>query len=181
MAADKDAKYSVRGVGGQKCERFLLYLGSSDPAVKRETALIFDSWLAGYASHVNRVAEDTYDISPVLNKVDLLNLLARQCAKSPGALVETIAAGILSGLSAAKVTGESEVVTVGDGVNSREYYRSTIMSVQSKLAEMKLLKSKPDGRFGPMTSTALSRFQKKEKLPETGFLDAQTLLKLMLK
>ncbi|MCA8927264.1 MAG: peptidoglycan-binding protein [Alphaproteobacteria bacterium] len=180
-ADDKDGKYAVRGAGAQSCERFVSYMGSSDAAVKRETVLIYDAWFSGYASHVNRVAEKTYDISPIVSSIDMLNLLIQQCARNPKALVETIAAGVLSGLAPGKVAEESELVTVADGENKREYRRSTILAVQVKLAAQKLLTEKPDGRFGPKTSAALMQFQKAEKLPETGFLDARTLLRLVLK
>lgn len=42
-----------------------------------------------------------------------------------------------------------------------------------------LLKGDADGRFGPMTSNALLAFQKWERLPRTGLLDAATDSRLM--
>lgn len=180
-AADSAERYAVRGAGAQQCEQFLSYLQSRDANAKREAVLIYDAWLAGYTTHVNRVSKETYDVSPIVNAIDMLNLLVEQCQRNPKALVESIVAGVLSALSTARVAEESNLVTIGDGESQRSYRKATIIDVQQKLIDLKYLKGNADGRFGPKSGEALIKFQKDEGLDPSGFLDRQTILKILLK
>ena len=179
-AADENGKFAVRGAGSQQCKELLSFLKSSEASTRREAIIIYDAWLAGYASHVNRVAENTYDISPVVNSLDMLNLLIQQCERNPDAVVETIVSGVLAALSDAKIESESGMVTIGDGKDARDYRRATIIAVQRKLDELGILNGRADGRYGPKTAASLRAFQKSRSLPETGHLDSRTLLSLLL-
>ncbi len=180
-AADAAGKFAVRGVGAQTCERFTSFVGSSDANVRREAILLFDAWFSGYVSHVNRSAAETFDVSPLINTSDMLAVLLQQCRRNPAAIVESMAAGVLAALAPAKVAEESPVVTVGDGQRSRDYRRATIIRVQQKLIERGLLQGAADGVFGPATGSAVMEFQKAEGLEASGFLDADTVVRLLLK
>lgn len=180
-AVDRNGRYAVRGAGAQTCEQLTAYMTSTDEREKREAILIYDAWFAGYTSHVNRVAQDTYDIAPIVNSVDMLNVLIQQCARNPRALVESIASGVLAALSKSKVETESKLSTVGEGDERREYREATILRAQQKLVALKLLGDKPDGKYGPKTAAAVGKFQQSQNLPRTGHLDSKTLLALLLK
>lgn len=49
-----------------------------------------------------------------------------------------------------------------------------VTSLQRGLIELRFLKGKADGKYGPATEKAVSAFQKKNKLPENGVADAVT-------
>jgi hypothetical protein len=178
-AADSAQRYAVRGAGAQSCERVLSFF-QQKPEQKRDAILIYDAWFAGYVTHVNRSSEGTYDISPIVNSTDSLNLLLQQCSKNPKMLVESVVAGILVALSDAKVSEESQLVEVSVGEEKRLYRRETIVKIQQKLIDLKFLKERADGVFGLKSAKALAEFQKEKKIGETGFPDLGTVLNLLL-
>ncbi len=53
-----------------------------------------------------------------------------------------------------------------------------VTNVQQTLKQQGLYNGPVDGNWGPETQTAVKDFQKKENLPATGELDAQTMSKL---
>lgn len=62
-----------------------------------------------------------------------------------------------------------------DGATTTAAASFTLADAQQKLADMGLYKSKVDGRPGPGTSAAISKFQKIRGLPVTGQLDDATI------
>lgn len=178
-AADSSQRYAVRGAGAQTCERFVSFF-QQKPEQRRDAILIYDAWFSGYLTHVNRSSEGTYDISPIVNSTDSLNLLLQQCSKNPKLLVEGVIAGVLVALSDAKVNKESPLVEVAVGEEKRAYRKETIIKIQQKLIDLGFLKGKADGVFGLKSAKAIAEFQKEKKMDETGFLDSLTVLNLLL-
>jgi peptidoglycan hydrolase-like protein with peptidoglycan-binding domain len=54
-----------------------------------------------------------------------------------------------------------------------------VEQAQQKLQSQGLYHGPVDGRIGPATQTALSRYQRKEGLPQTAMLDSRTLQHLL--
>lgn len=179
-AADAAGNFAVRGVGGQTCGQFVELVGATDPQTKRDAVLVYESWLSGYLSRTNRGTPDTFDASPIVNSRDMLTLLLRQCQRQPEALVETMAAGVIDALLPAGLSTQSELITVSDGERSRSYRQATVVRVQERLIELGHFQGSADGRFGPSSGVALQKFQESAGLEQTGFLDLDTLIRLLL-
>lgn len=178
-AADSSQRYAVRGAGAQSCERFVSFF-QQKPEQRRDAILMYDAWFAGYVTHVNRSSEGTYDVSPIVNSTDSLNLLLQQCSKNPKILVESVVAGILVALADARVSEESQLVEVGVGGEKRLYRKETIVKIQQRLIDLGFLAGRADGFFGSKSVKALAKFQKEKKINETGFPDSGTVLNLLL-
>lgn len=179
-AADTNGQFAVRGVGGQRCQQLSAQMNSGSPEEQRIARIAYESWLSGYLSHVNRSSESTFDASPIINGTDLLALLIRQCQKQPDALVETMTAGVILALSGARLETASPVVSVTDGERSRTYREGTIVQVQRKLVALGHKKGEPNGVYDFATGMAVAAFQRDAGREATGFLDAETLIDLLL-
>src|SRR5690606_2141414 len=86
MAATKDGSFSIRGFGAQSCGKIAEPL-ENDPRAA-EAAL---AWLLGYVTAFNRVHQDTFDVSPIVDGADLLRMIVGTCKRTQEALVETVA------------------------------------------------------------------------------------------
>jgi peptidoglycan hydrolase-like protein with peptidoglycan-binding domain len=56
---------------------------------------------------------------------------------------------------------------------------ATVQKAQEQLKSQGLYRGPADGRIGPATRTAVSRYQRKEGLPQTAMLDPPTLKHLL--
>lgn len=181
VAADADGKYSVRGVGAGKCATLVSYIDSKDQAVQREAFSLYISWLDGYLSHLNRTEQNTYDASPFMQGGEFLAILSGQCRNNPDELIDTMALQVLNAMAKAKVQKESPVVEIKVGDKKGNFRKETIVLIQKKLIELKMLQGKADGEFGQTSQNAVKSFQKSVKQPESGFPDVDTVLQLTLK
>ncbi len=178
-AADANGNFSVRGVGGTTCGAFVQALEAEDANTRRDAVLIYESWLNGYLTHINRSTELTYDASPIINARDMLVLVLRQCEAQPAALFETISSVVVSALFDMRTKARSDEVVLSDGSQQRNYRLATILLAQRALVDAGYLQGTPDGVFGPVSSTALAEFQRVSGLQATGFLDMDSLILLL--
>ena len=90
---------------------------------------------------------------------------ARPRAGRLGAVALVVALGCtsLAAVSAAQTTKVSTCATLGTGSIG-----PAVATVQ------RLVKADPDGEYGPLTATAVSKWQKRHHLPQTGLVDAAT-------
>lgn len=179
-AADRQGRFAVRGAGSLTCKQLITGLESKDPAVRREMVLLHISWLDGYLTSLNRTAADTFDAVPFVSGADMLAVVLTQCRSRQDSLVEVVLHNTIAAMSASKVGQDSPVVTVTVGKRSCALRRHTIIAIQRKLIEHRLLTGKPDGLFKDATRKALAGFQRSVKHEATGFPDIDTILKLLL-
>ena len=173
IAATSEGSFSVRGIGGQTCETVLERLteANSDTVVAE-----LNGWVAGWLSHANREAADTFDVHPLRSVSAISEVVSRLCAGNPKALLETVMMVSTASVGSGRVEGMSEVqiYTVGDASFSMR--NETMQDLQNVLVARGILETKQaDGVFGPATQTAIAEFQKLLALPETGRPDPLTL------
>jgi hypothetical protein len=174
-AATEDGAFAIRGIGGDNCRDFLQRLQSDE----RNQGIAL-SWLLGYSTAINRVEPDTFDVSPLTDPFAILRLVASMCQRAPGALVDTIAYGVLSSLATARVTTNSPLVETRSGENVANVRSETLMRMQEVLIRLGHLGGTPDGDFGPQTETAMRAFQEQQGLDVTGVADTATIFRLLI-
>lgn len=179
-ASDVHGKFAVRGAGAGSCQQLLAGVKETDEKGKREVVIHYMSWIDGYLSYINRVEKNTFDVVPLAQSQDVLAVVVSQCGSQPNALVETVLLQVIVGFSKAKVQNESPFVTIKAGELAGNMRKETLVAIQSQLIEHKLLKGKADGEFGKNSIKALKDFQKSVNLPETGYPDVNTIIKLLL-
>lgn len=180
-AADTNGKFAVRGIGSTKCSQMLSAIDSKDKTMSKDSIILYSSWLNGYVSHLNRSEKSTYDIVPLSDTTQLLAVVVNQCRNNAGSLVESITSAVITALSKAKVSAESPLVDLTVGDQKGSFRKATLIALQSRLIALGHLKGKADGEFGSGSQQALRALQKTEKLKETGFPDADTIMRALLK
>ena len=78
-------------------------------------------------------------------------------------LVVALGCSSLAAVSAAQTTRSSTCATLGSGAVG-----PAVATLQ------RLVKTDPDGDFGPMTAAAVTKWQKRHHVPATGVVDAAT-------
>lgn len=179
-AADAKGNFAVRGVGSLTCPQLVSSLTAKDEQAKRESILLYISWIDGYLSHVNRGESATFDIVPFVQTQDMLAVVLTQCQTRQDVLVETVLLQTLGALAPARVHTDSPVVAVRVGKREGNLRKETILAIQKKLIERKLLKGSANGEFNDASRKALTAFQKSVKLDGTGFPDVDTIIRLLL-
>lgn len=173
-AADQRGRYAVRGMGGSTCTSALKTLATPGDA----NALI--GWLLGYATAVNRLQGDTFDVIPSGDGADLARVFAVVCQKQPDLAVEAAVQRAIASLAPLRLRQESPLVAVGTAPATVQLRQETLVRVQAVLIGRKLLAGPADGKSSPALVAALRKFQVAEKLQPTGLPDLQTLARALL-
>jgi hypothetical protein len=166
----------VRGAGAQTCATYTTILEEQRP----ETSL-FLAWIEGYITGHNRLAEDTFDILPLLSPGEVAVLVRNVCRNDPDLRIETALARLLNMFAPYRVRRASEIMTVTIGDKTVSIRGETLRQAQEKLHEKGHYRMAPDGIFGPGTQAALRRYQEAEGLQQTGVPDADTLVRLFFR
>lgn len=179
FAATDDGQYANYAVGAQPCSAVLqAYQQNDQSAVLLEVS----SWLSGYISAMNRVSEETYDVTPIMNHASLTMLTLRICENNPDQLYESVvnaALSVLAPLRSQEEVGGVQIERDGLSITLRE---NSIKALQVILAEKGLLdEAAADGVFGDMTAKAISTWQNDNGLQVTGLFDPVTVFSLVQK
>jgi hypothetical protein len=174
-AATEDGNFSIRGFGAQECGAIVAPLQEDPAAATAATA-----WLLGYTTAFNRMQDDTFDMSPLVDATAMLRMVVGTCQRAPDALVETVAFEVLKALGTARVIGSTPIVETRSGDQVANVRGETLAGMQSRLIELGHLTGSADGAFGPRTATALRAFQQEQELPETGIADPATVIRLLV-
>ena len=75
-----------------------------------------------------------------------------------------------------RIVSKSPVANIDAGKNKIQVFEETVKRVQQTLKQQGIYKGEVDGKFGKSTAAAISAYQKRKKLPETGVPDRRTLL-----
>lgn len=175
QAADDDGDYAIRGAGGFACERYVQAVEEQGDNVRQ-----FVRWMEGYATGLNRLQDDTFDVSPILDPAAMANLMVSICRQNPEIAFETAVAQGMNSLSPVRERAASAAETLENDGNTLMVRRETMRRVQQALAELGHYDSSIDGLYGPGTRRAIVAFQESAELASTGLPDPDTLLNLLL-
>lgn len=176
MAADAGGGYSARGLGAQPCRPFI-------EAVERnntETIRLYVAWIDGALSANNRLRPDTFDSSPFIAPGAFVGTVLNACRRDPDGLFDTAVNTAIGALVPMRVRASSPVVQMQVGDTATSLRQETLVAVQTRLRELRLLAAAPTGSFGEQTREALKAFQGQRNLPQTGLPDPETLVMLLL-
>ncbi|MFA5712072.1 peptidoglycan-binding protein [Mycolicibacterium sp.] len=175
LARDAQNQFVLRGFGAQSCEAGLASI-RQDQARGGDLA----SWLTGYLTALNRHSRETYDMVPFTDLGPLLQIVVGLCEKNPQSNIEAIVDDVIRRLSVAKVTAVSPMVQAEVGGKTVALRAATLAAMQNKLIELKLFKGPADGQFGEKTQAALKKYQKAQKIEQSGLPDSATVLRLLI-
>lgn len=175
QAADDEGNYAIRGAGGFACERYVQAVEEQSDDVRQ-----FVRWMEGYASGLNRLQADTFDVSPILDPAAMANLMLSICRQNPEMAFETAVAQGLNSLAPMRERSESRADRLEHEGNAVMVRRETMRRMQQALAELGHYTSSIDGLYGPGTRRAIIAFQESAELTPTGLPAPDTLLNLLL-
>jgi hypothetical protein len=174
-AADGQNQFVLRGIGSQSCEQGLAMVQND-----KQHAAELASWVTGYVTALNRVSRGTYDLVPLNDVSTLMQILGGMCQANPKQSIEAVLSQIVQKLSVARVADASPMVEAKAGDKTVIVREATLSAMQSRLIVLKLFKGPADGQFGDKTAAALKKYQKQQKLPETGLPDSPTVLRMLV-
>lgn len=170
-AADKAGNYFVRGFGSQPCERYLAERKAGSPAY-----LFFREWANGYITAYSQFGAETYDAAADFDLDAVSGLLQTFCNGNKTTNFATAAYAVTRELHKYRIVSQSPVASIEAGKGKIQVFEETVKRVQQTLKQQGMYKGEVDGKFGKGTAAAISAYQKKKKIPETGVPDRRTLL-----
>lgn len=174
LAADKDGRFAVRGVGSNKCSDLTSVIDRNDAVAVQ----LYASWWTGYLSAANRLIGQTFDAVPAIGANETLGLVAVLCRQSKDSLVEVAAHRSLEALNAIRIRDESPLVIVQAADNQLAVREAAVTFAQLELAKLGLFKGPADGKPGAQFVQAVRSLEKTQKLAETGLPDIDVLIRL---
>lgn len=174
-AIDGAGRFAVRGLGTQTCKAVLPAL-QTDKASDEALA----TWMMGYISAMNRMASDTFDVSPVLEPVALLQMVASLCQRQPEMQVEAVLIELLKALGPARVHADTPIVTMQEGTANARLRAETLASIQRALTKGGFYAGPANGAADAATVAGLKAFQKSQSLAQTGVADPATLVRILV-
>ena len=175
-AADDRGGYSVRGIGTMSCAEVVAKANANAPEL---VALV--AWSDGMVSAANRYEAETFDGVPFTEPPGVFaNLVVNFCAKNPQLVYDTAVRQVLNILKPVRIRHSGERQVAKAGAASVSIHPETLKLVEDKLVKLRLLASSGGG-YTDAVRDGLLKFQKANKLPETGVPDAQTVFPLLLK
>jgi hypothetical protein len=170
-AGDKSGNYFVRGFGSQTCERYLEERKAASPAY-----LFFREWANGYITAYNQFGTDTYDAAADFDLDAISGVLETFCNARKTSNFATAVYAVTRELHKYRIVSQSPIASIEAGKGTVEVFEETVKRVQQTLKQEGIYKGEVDGKFGKGTAAAISVYQKKRKIPETGVPDRRTLL-----
>jgi hypothetical protein len=170
-AGDAAGNYYVRGFGSQSCARYLKERKAGSAAY-----VAFRTWANGYVTSYNQFAADTYDAAANFNISAVAAMLANFCRTNQKSNFVSAVYAVTRELHKFRIEKRSPEVQVSAGKRKLRVFVETIRRVQEFLKQQGLYSGGIDGKFGKGTSAAISAYQKKRKLSDTGLPDGPTLI-----
>jgi len=176
FASDPSGHFALHGVGAQTCAQYLDEVKKNDTSTNN----LILSWMMGYMTARNRLAANTYDVTPAMPGEAIMQMTNNICQKSPDARVETAMDALFKGLAPARVTVDSPFLDLQSGDARFKVRRETFIAVQDALRKKKLYTGRTEDKMTPAIEAALKAYQKDQKLPENGLPDAPTVIRLLV-
>jgi peptidoglycan hydrolase-like protein with peptidoglycan-binding domain len=174
-AADTTGNYAVRGLGTTTCNQFSTAVDGNTGDLRP-----YVSWLEGAVTTANRLTPGVFDTVPFNAPGAVAALVLRQCRQQPNMLFDAAVRTTMESLQRARVTTNSPWIEMTVGSNRVTLRAETLAAVQSRLGQLGLLATPPDGRFSMATREALKRFQQIRRLPLTELPDPDTVVALLI-
>lgn len=173
-AADKDGRFSIKGVGLATCEQYL-----AEAEKGTNFYFMFGGWLDGYLSAINQAAPQTYDVAPWQVTDLLAALIADHCKEHPKQRFFAVVNAMAGRLMDDRLQTHSDPIEAKAGDKTVKVYKEVMRRAQEALQTKGFYSSTLDGLFGPNTQKAFEAYQRKEGLEVTGLPDQLTLLRLL--
>jgi len=170
-AGDAAGNYYVRGFGSQSCARYL-----KERKARSAAYVAFRTWANGYVTSYNQFAADTYDAAANFDISAVAAMLANFCRTNQKSNFVSAVYAVTRELHKFRIEKRSPEVQVSAGKRKLRVFVETLRRIQEVLKQQGLYSGKVDGKFGKGTSAAISAYQKKRKLPNTGLPDGPTLI-----
>jgi hypothetical protein len=175
-AADAQGQFAVKGVGQATCADFNRALAARSPTL---SAML--SWVAGYLTAANRYEPGTYDLIAWQDELYLVGTIRGFCEKNPDKPLAFMTRAMIRSLGPGRISAASPVVSVAIAGREQKLYASVVESAKRRLARAGLYRGRVDGQADAGFITAITAFQRAEKLPTTGLPDQETLFRLFSK
>lgn len=155
LAADEDGQYAIRGIGSYDCSTVLEQI--ADESTRTEAGQIYNAWISGYLSAINRTEQDTFDIFPTAYDQPVLMVALAQCQQSPEMMFEEVILSLASLFYPARVTAHSPLAP-GE-VDELIVREEVVRKLQQRLIHLGFLDGEADGVFGVKSRQALRDYR----------------------
>lgn len=173
-ASDADGSFALRGYGSRTCETFNTEFPDSAHAVN------YGSWLMGYATALNRVESETFDVLPLPDGAVFLQAVSAICADQPAITVEAAAHEVVRAISPMHQRRATAVVTIEHEGRTTTIREGSLKALQSRMSERGLYSGPLDGKWSDAIAKAVETFQVREKITVTGVPDLATLFRALV-
>lgn len=171
IAIDAKNSFAIKGAGVLTCQNFLQENKSNS-----KQFMLFVGWVDGYLTALNMKTKNTFDIAPWQSTELLVSSLVTYCKKHPDLKFFNAASMMVKILKKEQLTHHSSILEAKANGKSILLYKDILIRIQKKLIELKEYNGVADGFFNEQTKLALTSFQNKKKIKETGLPDQKTLL-----
>jgi len=172
-AGDSAGRFALKGVGIATCAQFI-----TAESQRAEAYHAFLAWLDGYASAINAVRDDTFDIAAWRSSALIAQIIKRNCSERPQIKFGVIAQRVYRQLGDQALAQASDMVPVGAGDDRFLIYQATIEAVQRRLRQAGFGQVEVTGVHDSATQAALSEFQARAGLRVSSLPDQVTLWRL---
>lgn len=172
QAADTNGSFGADGIGGQPCSAF------TEAADKRDRVLIaaYAGWAGGFITSYNALTPDTYDVTPWQTGELILAKLDKHCRAFPEKPFVEALGTLVSILHKDRLTEASPLVQVSAGGKGIPMPRAVLARVRSVIeADRGSPITTPEGEFDQAFAIAITAYQTKKGVAQTGLPDQATL------
>jgi hypothetical protein len=173
-AADKDGNFRSKDFGAEKCVN-VLHMRSQDAGA----FLASRSWLNGFLTGYNVIAQGNYDAAGDLALETLDSLIMSYCRQNPEETLSSGAIWLVNVLKPIALEAKPEFVTPKVGGKSVTVSKQTVRFVQHRLKDRGYYRGVADGSFGLETKKALEKFQNESGFEASGLPDQRTIVGLL--
>lgn len=173
LAEDTNHQFAIEGGGVASCEVFIKANQN-----KTRDFYVFAGWVEGYLTGFNQFTKDTYDITPWQTTELLMAALRKHCEADPSQQVLLAVNKMISTLYSERLTTMSKTVPLESEKNVMHLYETTMKKVQGALKTVGLYGGAVDGVYNDGTKKAITSFQKKYEMNQSGLPDQETLFRL---
>ena len=169
QASSINGDFAVRGIGSFTCNELSQSLISNEG-----TRVAYAEWVSGYLTALNRKESNTFDVSYVVNSLNITTLVDRICLTQPTIMVEKALSNLTDALRLNKVEKKTELIRLSLGEESITLRQSILDQFITKLVEEGYLNTFRS--FDDTAKDAVIVYQQKNNLPVSGLPDFNTLI-----
>lgn len=172
-AADAGGDFAVKGVGLAPCADVAKAIEEQSPLF-----LSMGGWIAGYMTALNQKSAETFDLFSWQDDTTVAGAILAWCRANPSARLFEATAAMAKSLERDRIRERTSLLTIGGTDPPLRVYAETLRRAQEALARFGFDPGER-GTFGAGTRAALTRYQSKAGLPQTGLPDRESLYALL--